>query len=154
MRVVTAFINSSRQKREAKENASGTPSKVTASESEESGGLTLSSEARESLQQRRGFLKRRHAGQFSPLRSAFLYETGHFFLNLRVQMALDLLAAGAELSPFQQYFVDGMKKVVAWFGTDSDSFLKVSVNEVRPMHEKFVRTYEAYIMGEDFSLNK
>ncbi len=86
-------------------------------------------------------------------RSTFLHETGHLFLNMRVQMARDLLASGAELTPSQQYFVDGTKKALAWLGTDMDSFLKLSANEARPMHEKFARTYEAYLM-EGLSPNK
>ncbi len=86
-------------------------------------------------------------------RSTFLHETGHLFLNMRVQMARDLLASGTELSPSQQYFVDGTKKALAWLGTGIDAFLKMSANEARPMHEKFARSYEAYLM-EGLAPNK
>ncbi len=86
-------------------------------------------------------------------RSTFLHETGHLFLSMRVQMARDLLASGQELTPSQQYFVDGTKKALQWLGTDIDAFLKMSANEARPLHEKFARTYEAYLM-EGLSPNK
>ncbi len=86
-------------------------------------------------------------------RSTFLHETGHMFLNMRAQMTRDLLASGQELTPSQQYFVDGTKKAMQWLGEDLDTFLRMSPEDQRPMHEKFARAYEAYLM-EGLAPNK
>ena len=82
-------------------------------------------------------------------RSTFLHETGHMFLDMRVRIAQDLAlreANGEELTTGQKHLLDSARDVLKWLGTDIDSFLKMSVDEQRPMHEKFARTYEAYVM--------
>ncbi len=158
------------------ENASGSQTKILLSEISESGeDLSPSPEAEASLQQSAEASQRGESfhedneqgatlGEFLPSarviiqwaganRSTFLHETGHLFLNMRVQMARDLLASGQELTPSQQYFVDGTKKAMQWLGTDLDAFLAMSANEARPMHEKFARSYEAYLM-EGLAPNK
>ena len=85
-------------------------------------------------------------------RSTFLHETGHLFLNMRVAMARDLKAAGA-MTASQQYAVQATEDALKWLGTDIETFSKMTLEEQRPLHEKFARTYEAYLM-EGQSPNK
>lgn len=82
-------------------------------------------------------------------RSTFLHETGHMFLDMRTRIALDLKAkkaSGVELTKGEQHLLETAEAAMTWLGTDLESFVKMSVNEQRPMHEKFARSYEAYIM--------
>ncbi len=82
-------------------------------------------------------------------RSTFLHETGHMFLDMRTQIALDLKAkrdSGVELTKGEQHLLETAESAMKWLGTDLDSFSKMSIDEKRPMHEKFARTYEAYLM--------
>lgn len=79
-------------------------------------------------------------------RSTLLHETGHFFLDTRVQIALELKRRG-RLTPSQQRFVDLTEQVVQWLGASSiEEFAGLSTEKVRAMHEKFARTYEQYIL--------
>ena len=82
-------------------------------------------------------------------RSTFLHETGHMFLDMRTKIAVKLKAkkdSGVELTKGEQHLLDSLEATVKWLGTDLDSFSKMSVDQQRPMHEKFARTYEAYVM--------
>lgn len=82
-------------------------------------------------------------------RSTFLHETGHMFLDMRTRIAVKLKAkkdSGVELTKGEQHLLDSLEATMKWLGTDLDSFSKMSVDQQRPMHEKFARTYEAYIM--------
>ena len=82
-------------------------------------------------------------------RSTFLHETGHMFLDMRTKIAVKLKAkkdAGAELTKGEQHLLSTLESTMKWLGTDLESFSKMGVDKQRPMHEKFARTYEAYVM--------
>lgn len=77
--------------------------------------------------------------------STFLHETGHLFLNMRVAIARDLKAQG-NLTQEQQAHLQATEDALKWLGTNLEDFSKMTPDEQRPMHEKFARTYEAYLM--------
>ena len=77
--------------------------------------------------------------------STFLHETGHLFLNMRVAIARDLKAQG-NLTQEQQAHLQATEDALKWLGTNLEDFAKMTPDEQRPMHEKFARTYEAYLM--------
>ena len=78
--------------------------------------------------------------------STFLHETGHLFLDMRVNLANDLRANGASLTPQQQRLVDDIEAVVKHYGGKSlEAFSKQSVDEKRAVHEKFARGFEQYL---------
>ena len=82
-------------------------------------------------------------------RSTFLHETGHMFLDMRVRIARDLAvkrASGAELTQGEKHLLETAELTMKWLGTDLESFANMTTDQQRPMHEKFARTYEAYIM--------
>ncbi len=82
-------------------------------------------------------------------RSTFLHETGHMFLDMRVRIAIALKAkkeSGTELTKGEQHLLETAEAAMTWLGTDLDSFSKMSIEAQRPMHKKFARTYEAYVM--------
>lgn len=82
-------------------------------------------------------------------RSTFLHETGHMFLDMRIKIAVKLKAkkdSGVELTKGEQHLLDTLEATMKWLGTDLESFSRMDVDKQRPMHEKFARTYEAYIM--------
>lgn len=82
-------------------------------------------------------------------RSTFLHETGHMFLDMRVRIAQELLAkreSGAELTTGEKHLLETAEATMAWLGTDIKTFASMSIKDQRPMHEKFARTYEAYLM--------
>lgn len=160
--VITAYVNQRRV-----EKTSDSQSNMVATETQESGGLTLSPEASRSLNQStESFQKdissvsQNTIGDWFPdvraiatwtgaNRSTFLHETGHMFLDMRTKIAVKLKAkkdSGVELTKGEQHLLDSLEATMKWLGTDLDSFSKMSVDQQRPMHEKFARTYEAYIM--------
>lgn len=78
--------------------------------------------------------------------STFLHETGHQFLDLTVKFSLteDAPAAVKERAD----------AVLAWLGVESspdvsraDAWLQMSLEEQRPMHEKFAETFEQYLFS-------
>ncbi len=160
--VITAYVNQSRLGQ-----TSNSQSNMVATETSESGGLTLSPEASQSLNQSiESFqkdinsLSQNTIGDWFPdvraiatwagaNRSTFLHETGHMFLDMRVRIAIALKAkkvSGAELTKGEQHLLETAEAAMVWLGTDLESFSKMSINEQRPMHEKFARSYEAYLM--------
>ena len=77
--------------------------------------------------------------------STFLHETGHMFLDMRLKLAT-ALSKRADLTEGQKHLVDLAQKTVQWLGVkDLDAFNKLSAEQQRPLHEKFARTYEAYL---------
>lgn len=77
--------------------------------------------------------------------STFLHETGHMFLDMRLKLAT-ALSKRADLTEGQKRLVDLAQKTVQWLGVkDLDAFNKLSAEQQRPLHEKFARTYEAYL---------
>lgn len=82
-------------------------------------------------------------------RSTFLHETGHMFLDMRTRIAVKLKVkkdSGVELTKGEQHLLDSLEVTMKWLGTDVDSFSKMDIDAQRPYQEKFVRTYEAYLM--------
>lgn len=77
--------------------------------------------------------------------STFLHETGHMFLDMRLKLAA-ALSKRTDLTEGQKRLVDLAQKTVQWLGVkDLDAFNKLSTEQQRPLHEKFARTYEAYL---------
>lgn len=80
-------------------------------------------------------------------RSTLLHETGHWFWINRMKLAQSLKSSGAQLTEAQKRFVDLSEQTAKWLGAkDLDDFLSKSVDDSRNWHEKFARTYEAYLM--------
>lgn len=83
-------------------------------------------------------------------RSTFLHETGHMFLDMRTRIAVKLKAkkdSGVELTKGEQHLLDSLEVTMKWLGTDLDSFSKMSVDQQRPMHEKFAQTFVTFLLG-------
>lgn len=77
--------------------------------------------------------------------STFVHETGHMFLDMRLKLAA-ALSKRTDLTEGQKRLVDLAQKTVQWLGVkDLDAFNKLSAEQQRPLHEKFARTYEAYL---------
>lgn len=84
-------------------------------------------------------------------RSTFLHETGHMFLDMRTQIALDLKAkraTGVELTKGEQHLLEATESAMKCLGTDLDSFSKMGIDEKRSIHEKFASLYEALYVEE------
>ena len=81
-------------------------------------------------------------------RSTLLHESGHFFLDFRLRVARDLLGTPEESRTEQQKaFLRQAQNVLDWFGVKSlDDWFAMTVDEQRPYHEKFARSFEAYVM--------
>lgn len=76
--------------------------------------------------------------------STMLHEFGHLFLDMRINLIQDLKGR-TDLTEGQKHLVDTTEAVLKWLGTDLDSWSKMSLDEKRPMHEKFATTFEAYL---------
>lgn len=80
-------------------------------------------------------------------RSTLLHETAHMFLDMRFRALNDLLVSGAPLSAQQRRFQENMMQVLRWFGVKSlDQWNGMTLDQQRPYHEKFARSFEAYVM--------
>ena len=82
--------------------------------------------------------------------STFLYETGHMFLDMRTRIAVKLKAkkdSEVELTKGEQHLLNSLEATMKRFGTDLDSFSKMSVDQQRPMHEKFAQTFVSFLLG-------
>ena len=80
-------------------------------------------------------------------RSTLLHETAHLFLDMRMNALADLLASGQPLSFAQQQFVNSMQDVMAFIGVKSvEQWQSMTVDQQRKAHEKFARSFEAYVM--------
>lgn len=81
-------------------------------------------------------------------RSTLLHETGHFFLDFRFSVAQDLLQVPADQqTETQKAYLRNVQNVLDWFGVKTlDDWFALSVEEKRPFHEKFARSFEAYVM--------
>lgn len=78
--------------------------------------------------------------------STFLHETGHLFLDMRVNLVLDLKNAGGELTAGQQRLIADTEEALKRFGAKSlEEFATQSVDQKRAVHEKFARTFEQYV---------
>ena len=80
-------------------------------------------------------------------RSTLLHETAHLFLDMRARALSDLLQSGTELNENQAAFRDNMQSVFDWLGfKDLNAWGNASVEAKRKAHEKFARSFEAYVM--------
>ena len=69
--------------------------------------------------------------------STFLHETGHFVLEMKVNLATQ---DGA-----RQQLKDDVNTLMQWFGTDVGTWQRMTLDEKRQYHEKFARGFEAYL---------
>lgn len=82
---------------------------------------------------------------FSADQSTLLHESGHFYLDMLIDISKKLQTKG-ELSAGEKRVLDRTLATLKWLGVDSlSSWEKLSFEERRPMHEKFARHYEAYL---------
>jgi hypothetical protein len=81
--------------------------------------------------------------------STLVHESGHWFLHNRIAIAKDLenKAKTEALTEGEKHYLDATKAALKWLGIDSFAqWDGMTLEEQRPLHEKFARTYEAYIM--------
>jgi len=77
--------------------------------------------------------------------STFLHETGHAFLEMQLDMAAQLGAAG-DLSPGEQEIAADAEALMRWFGLrDLAEWQSLDFEERRHHHEQFARGFEAYL---------
>lgn len=82
---------------------------------------------------------------FSADQSTLLHESGHFYLDMLIDVSKKLQTKG-ELSASEKRVLDRTLATLKWLGVDSlASWEKLSFEERRPMHEKFARHFEAYL---------
>ena len=105
-----------------------------------------------------GSLKQESNGDFFPTlrivarwktanRSTLLHETGHMFLDMRMRLAEDLMTK-EERSSQEQGMVDAVHGILQWLGVDSlDKWNALTNKERAKCHEKFARSFEAYMMA-------
>ena len=82
-------------------------------------------------------------------RSTLLHETGHLFLDMRMRLATDLLAQ-ENLTESQKALVASVQDILKWFGVkDLETWNGMTAKEQEKFHEKFARSFEAYVMEGD-----
>lgn len=82
--------------------------------------------------------------------STLVHESGHWFLHNRIKIAEDLenKTKTLELTEGEKHYLDATKAALKWLGIDSFAqWDAMTIEQQRPLHEKFARTYEAYLMG-------
>ena len=81
--------------------------------------------------------------------STFLHESGHFFLEVQLKLAEQLMAQAAEgnvLSEGERSIVGDAEALLKWFGVESlAEWRSLDFEEMRSYHEKFARGFEAYL---------
>lgn len=81
--------------------------------------------------------------------STFLHESGHFFLEMRLDVANQLQAkvsSGQQLTAGEQRIMRDMQTVMQWFGLrDLNEWNNLDFEERRSYHEQFARGFEAYL---------
>ena len=81
--------------------------------------------------------------------STLVHESGHWFLHNRIKIAEDLenKAKTQELTEGEKHYLDATKAALKWLGVSSFAqWDGMTLEEQRPLHEKFARTFEAYLM--------
>ena len=87
--------------------------------------------------------------------STLIHETGHMFLDMRMRLATDMIASGQQLNEQQQAYVDSVADVLTWFGIkDLATWNAMDTKAQEPYHEKFARSFEAYMMEGKAPTNK
>lgn len=83
--------------------------------------------------------------------STFLHESGHFFLEVQLDMAQRLegeaaLFGSASLKDSEREVIADAHKLLEWFGVpDMQSWFNMTLEEKRQYHEQFARGFEAYL---------
>ncbi|MDR1367242.1 MAG: hypothetical protein LBJ76_00800 [Candidatus Accumulibacter sp.] len=80
-------------------------------------------------------------------RSTFLHENGHFFLQMYENLIGDALSSGTPLTRGRMILQQDFLNAIRWAGFEGSfkDWQKLSMNEKRPVHEKFARGFEAYL---------
>lgn len=81
--------------------------------------------------------------------STLVHESGHWFLHNRTKIAEDLenKAKTQALTDGEKHYLDATKAALKWLGIDSFAqWDAMTIEQQRPLHERFARTYEAYLM--------
>lgn len=77
--------------------------------------------------------------------STFLHETGHFFLEMQLDIASKLAAAETRTAQQEQVLKD-TDALLKWFGvSDLQTWYSLDFEEKRSYHEQFARGFEAYL---------
>jgi hypothetical protein len=86
--------------------------------------------------------------------STFVHESGHFFLDVQADLAMQIqqqISSGASVTPAEAGIVEDMNKLLDWFGiqgqeglTPLEVWSTLTLEEQRESHEKFARGFEAY----------
>lgn len=86
--------------------------------------------------------------------STFLHESGHFFLEVQMDLAARIqaqIAEGGTVSEGEQSIVNDANALLAWFGVKGDenrtplqTWATMDLETKRPLHEQFARGFEAY----------
>lgn len=80
-------------------------------------------------------------------RSTLLHEAGHMFLEARMQAYADMLKRGGEKTEGEKHFAENMQKVLKFVGVKSpEQWQSMSTDQKRKGHEKFARSFEAWLM--------
>lgn len=80
-------------------------------------------------------------------RSTLLHETGHMFLEARMQAYADMLKRGGPKTEGEKHFAENMQKVLKFVGVKSpEQWQSMSTDQKRKGHEKFARSFEAWLM--------
>lgn len=81
--------------------------------------------------------------------STLVHESGHWFLHNHIKIAEDLenKAKTEALTEGEKHYLDATKAALKWLGIASFAqWDAMTLEQQRPLHEKFARTYEAYLM--------
>lgn len=81
--------------------------------------------------------------------STFLHEAGHFFLETQFDMVSRLQGMrrdGLSLSEGEEQMLRDTSALLKWFGVaDLTEWYALDFEQMRPLHEKFARGFEAYL---------
>lgn len=79
-------------------------------------------------------------------RSTLLHETGHLFLDMRTQIAADVMQ-NKDMPDDMKAYVQSVNDTLAWLGVkDVQTWKAMKPEDQRAAHEKFARTFEAYML--------
>lgn len=79
-------------------------------------------------------------------RSTLLHETGHLFLDMRTQIAADVMQ-NKDMPDDMKAYVQSVNDTLAWLGVkDVRTWKAMKPEDQRAAHEKFARTFEAYML--------
>ena len=78
--------------------------------------------------------------------STLLHETGHLFLDMRTQIAADVMQ-NKDMPDDMKAYVQSVNDTLAWLGVkDVQTWAAMKPEDQRAAHEKFARTFEAYML--------